>query len=168
MLICKMSKYGLEELTARWVHNWMDWAQKILISALIPGLWPIISRGYPGSIPGSLFFNILINNLDDNVECATNKLTDDTELGEWLTQEIVELRSVVHLRTEVGETSRSSTKKSAKFCIWKKKTSFKMSWRLTGPVVRLGMSQQLLLRWCEYVNILSYYEQGKLCPLGTL
>ncbi|KAK4831884.1 hypothetical protein QYF61_020031 [Mycteria americana] len=57
-----MRKYGLEELT--------------------------VSGGYHGSIPGSLFFNILINSLDDNADCTTNKLTNDTNLGDWLTQEI--------------------------------------------------------------------------------
>lgn len=82
ILICKVRKYGLEKLTVRWVHNWLDWAQKVLINALILGWWTIISGGYLESVPGSLFFNILINNLDDNVECITNKLTDDTTLGE--------------------------------------------------------------------------------------
>lgn len=77
----------------------------MLVNALMPGGWPIISGGYPGSIPGYLFFSTLTNDFDDNVECSTNKLTDDTKLVEWLTQEIVELQSVVHLRTEIAGTS---------------------------------------------------------------
>lgn len=92
-------------MTATWVHNWLDWSQKVLVNALISGGWPIINGGYPGSIPGYLFFSTLTNNFDDNVECTTNKLTDDTKLVELLTQEIVQLQSVVHLRTEIAETS---------------------------------------------------------------
>lgn len=143
----------------RWGKNWLlcgsiiGWTGlKVLVNALIPGWWPIISGWYPGSIPGYLFFNTLINNLDDHVELTTNKLTDDTKLGEWLTQEIIELQSVVHLRTELAETSWSSTKMCEVLHLKEEKKKINMALELTGPVVRLDMSQQLLFLWGEYVK----------------
>lgn len=71
----------------------------------------------------SLFFNILINSLDGNVECAINKLTDDAKLGDWLTQEIIELQSVVLLRTELAETSKNLRFLLLNFVIWLRKTT---------------------------------------------
>lgn len=52
----------------RWVENSLGlWAQRMIVMQ--------IPAGAPqGSLLGSIRFNVLINNMDDRIECALSKL----------------------------------------------------------------------------------------------
>ena len=52
------------------------WAQRVMIMH--------VPAGAPqGLVLGSILFNVLINNMDDGIECAFSKFADSTK-SEWL------------------------------------------------------------------------------------
>lgn len=67
-------KYRLDKWAVRWVENWLNWAQMVLIS-ITTSSWRAVTSDVPqGWTLGVMLFNVLINDLDDGTGCTQSNL----------------------------------------------------------------------------------------------
>lgn len=97
-------------------------------------------------------FNNFINNLNDETECTTSKLVDDTELEGWLTCWMVELHFKGALRNCKTGRQKVHELKSTKVCTW--------DW-LHPALATLLLQAGALIRWPSEVPSSQHSRDSK-------
>lgn len=101
--------------TVRYVKNRLRChTQRVVINDSTYGCYPVTSTVPQGSVLGLIFFNIFINNMDDDTNCILSKSADNTEFKEggwhkWMA-ELWSRGTLRNLRTGPTKGSWSSSK----------------------------------------------------------
>lgn len=109
--IWKLGKYGLEELTVRWVENWLDsWVWRIVIHGSMPS-WQLVTSGEPHAlILGPILSSIFRMNLV-MTQWTLSKFSNDTKLEG---HELQTRDTMRNLRTGPTGAPESSARRSKK------------------------------------------------------
>ena len=82
MLLSKSGRYGFDRWTFRWIRNCLEGqSQRVAVNALM-SKWMLVTSGVPQrSVLGLVIFNILMNDIENEIECTLRNFADDTKLS---------------------------------------------------------------------------------------
>lgn len=80
VLTDKLTKYRLDKWKIRWIENWLNWAQRIVISGT-KSSWREVTNDVPQRlIVGLILFSIFTNELGARAESILSKFVIGTKL----------------------------------------------------------------------------------------
>lgn len=78
----KVLIYGVDGQTVRCVENWLNGQAQRVVGIGMKSMWMPVTDSEPSrSALGAILFCVIVNDLDDKVECTHSKFTDDREPG---------------------------------------------------------------------------------------